>query len=95
MEMRRCLTGFKYIGDIIAELEEKEGNADSYLLGFEESYGYLSGGYVRDKDARGRQHAHLPDGLLLQAPGQDSGGRDQRAVREVRLLPERHPELRL
>ena len=51
IEMRRCLTGFKYIGDIIAELEEKEGNADSYLLGFEESYGYLSGGYVRDKDA--------------------------------------------
>ena len=51
VELRRCLTGFKYIGDIIAELEEKEGNADSYLLGFEESYGYLSGGYVRDKDA--------------------------------------------
>ena len=51
IEMRRCLTGFKYIGDIIAELEEKEGNADSFLLGFEESYGYLSGGYVRDKDA--------------------------------------------
>ncbi len=51
IELRRCLTGFKYIGDIIAELEEKEGNADSYLLGFEESYGYLSGGYVRDKDA--------------------------------------------
>ena len=51
VEMRRCLTGFKYIGDIIAELEEKEGNADSFLLGFEESYGYLSGGYVRDKDA--------------------------------------------
>ena len=51
VEMRRCLTGFKYIGDIIAELEQKEGNANSYLLGFEESYGYLSGGYVRDKDA--------------------------------------------
>ena len=51
VELRRCLTGFKYIGDIIAELEEKEGNADSFLLGFEESYGYLSGGYVRDKDA--------------------------------------------
>ncbi len=48
--LRRCLTGFKYIGDIIAELEEK-GEEDRYLLGFEESYGYLSGGYVRDKDA--------------------------------------------
>ncbi len=50
IEMRRCLTGFKYIGDIIAELEAK-GEEDRYLLGFEESYGYLSGGYVRDKDA--------------------------------------------
>ena len=50
IEMRRCLTGFKYIGDIIAELEA-QGGEDRYLLGFEESYGYLSGGYVRDKDA--------------------------------------------
>lgn len=50
VEMRRCLTGFKYIGDIIAELEE-QSRAEDYLLGFEESYGYLSGGYVRDKDA--------------------------------------------
>lgn len=50
VELRRCLTGFKYIGDIIAELEEKEGSADSYLLGFEESYGYLSGAHVQDKD---------------------------------------------
>lgn len=48
--IRRCLTGFKYIGDIIAELES-QGKEDSFLLGFEESYGYLSGGYVRDKDA--------------------------------------------
>ncbi len=51
IEMRRCLTGFKYIGDIIAEVEQKEGSYESFLLGFEESYGYLSGGYVRDKDA--------------------------------------------
>ena len=48
--LRRCLTGFKYIGDIIAELEA-QGCEERYLLGFEESYGYLSGGYVRDKDA--------------------------------------------
>ena len=46
----RVLTGFKYIGDQIALLEEK-GEEDRFLLGFEESYGYLSGGYVRDKDA--------------------------------------------
>lgn len=50
VEMRRVLTGFKYIGDQIALLE-KDGEADRYIFGFEESYGYLSGGYVRDKDA--------------------------------------------
>ena len=43
------LTGFKYIGEQIGLLEEK-GRADSYIFGFEESYGYLSGSYVRDKD---------------------------------------------
>jgi len=50
IEIRRVLTGFKYIGDQIALLEG-EGHPERYLLGFEESYGYLSGGYVRDKDA--------------------------------------------
>ena len=44
------LTGFKFIGEQIGLLEKK-GHADSYLFGFEESYGYLSGAYVRDKDA--------------------------------------------
>lgn len=44
------LTGFKYIGEQIAILE-KEGRADDFLLGFEESYGYLSGTHARDKDA--------------------------------------------
>ncbi|MBQ8208569.1 MAG: phospho-sugar mutase [Clostridia bacterium] len=44
------LTGFKFIGEQIGMLEEK-GHADSYIFGFEESYGYLSGSYVRDKDA--------------------------------------------
>lgn len=50
IELHRVLTGFKYIGDQIALLEET-GGADRYIFGFEESYGYLSGGYVRDKDA--------------------------------------------
>lgn len=50
IELRRVLTGFKYIGDQIADLEQA-GGADRYVFGFEESYGYLSGGYVRDKDA--------------------------------------------
>lgn len=43
------LTGFKFIGEQIGLLE-KDGKADSYIFGFEESYGYLSGSYVRDKD---------------------------------------------
>ncbi|MGN1094599.1 MAG: phospho-sugar mutase, partial [Candidatus Neoclostridium sp.] len=49
-EIFDVLTGFKYIGDVIAKLEKK-GEESRYLLGFEESYGYLSGTYVRDKDA--------------------------------------------
>ena len=49
-ELRRCLTGFKYIGDIITGLSDA-GEADRYIFGFEESYGYLSGDHVRDKDA--------------------------------------------
>lgn len=44
------LTGFKYIGEQIALLEEK-GAVENYLLGFEESYGYLCSPFVRDKDA--------------------------------------------
>ena len=49
-EIFDVLTGFKYIGDVIAKLEKK-GEEDRFVLGFEESYGYLSGCYVRDKDA--------------------------------------------
>lgn len=43
------LTGFKFIGEQIGKLE-KQGKEDSYIFGFEESYGYLTGTYVRDKD---------------------------------------------
>ena len=50
VEMRNVLTGFKWIGDQIAGLEAK-GEVDRFILGFEESYGYLAGPYVRDKDA--------------------------------------------
>ncbi len=49
-EMRRVLTGFKYIGDQIDQLKD-EGEEDRYLMGFEESYGYLVGTHARDKDA--------------------------------------------
>ena len=44
------LTGFKFIGEQIGLLEQ-QGKESSYIFGMEESYGYLSGGYVRDKDA--------------------------------------------
>ncbi len=50
IEMREVLTGFKYIGEQIGLLE-KDGEENRYILGFEESYGYLTGSYVRDKDA--------------------------------------------
>ncbi|MCI5723467.1 MAG: phospho-sugar mutase [Erysipelotrichaceae bacterium] len=50
VELRHTLTGFKWIGDQIAKLE-KDGQEDRFIFGFEESYGYLAGSYVRDKDA--------------------------------------------
>lgn len=50
VELREVLTGFKFIGEQIGFLEEK-GEESRYIFGFEESYGYLAGSYVRDKDA--------------------------------------------
>ncbi len=50
VELRHTLTGFKWIGDQIARLEAA-GEVDRFIFGFEESYGYLAGPYVRDKDA--------------------------------------------
>ena len=50
VELRRTLTGFKFIGEQIGNLEA-EGHAERFIFGLEESYGYLSGGHVRDKDA--------------------------------------------
>jgi len=50
VETRDVLTGFKYIGEQITAMEA-EGHPERYILGFEESYGYLSGPHVRDKDA--------------------------------------------
>lgn len=50
VELRHTLTGFKWIGDQILQLE-KAGEAERFIFGFEESYGYLAGDYVRDKDA--------------------------------------------
>ncbi|MBR3225727.1 MAG: phospho-sugar mutase [Atopobiaceae bacterium] len=47
--LRRTLTGFKFVGEQIGLLES-QGRAEEFLLGIEESLGYLSGAYVRDKD---------------------------------------------
>lgn len=47
---KNLLTGFKYIGELITDLEAK-GRADDFVMGFEESYGYLAGTHARDKDA--------------------------------------------
>lgn len=47
---KNLLTGFKYIGELITELES-QGRADDFVMGFEESYGYLAGTHARDKDA--------------------------------------------
>lgn len=50
VETVNVLTGFKFIGEVIGRLEA-EGREAEYIFGFEESYGYLTGSYVRDKDA--------------------------------------------
>ncbi len=50
VQVIEVLTGFKYIGEQILLLEQK-GEENRYIFGFEESYGYLTGSYVRDKDA--------------------------------------------
>lgn len=50
VDMRRVLTGFKYIGGVIAELEQRN-EKERFIFGFEESYGYLAGTHARDKDA--------------------------------------------
>ena len=52
IKLHDVLTGFKYIGEVIKNYE-KIGKADGFILGFEESYGYLFGSYARDKDAVG------------------------------------------
>lgn len=49
-ELRSVLTGFKYIGEIVTDLEKK-GETERFIMGYEESYGYLVGSHARDKDA--------------------------------------------
>ena len=73
-EVVNILTGFKYIGEQILLLEEK-GEQDRYIFGFEESYGYLSGGYVRDKDAVDASMLICEMAAYYKKTGQNSGRR--------------------
>lgn len=81
-ELRRCLTGFKYIGDIITELSDA-GQVDLFIFGFEESYGYLSGDHVRDKDA-------VNASLLICQMAQDYKLRGMNLAQAMRALYEKH-----
>lgn len=81
-EVRRVLTGFKYIGGAIGEFEAA-GEADRYLFGFEESYGYLSGTHVRDKDA-------VNASMLICQMAQYYRGKGMNLADALRELYERH-----
>lgn len=81
-ELRRCLTGFKYIGDIITELSDAS-QVDRFIFGFEESYGYLSGDHVRDKDA-------VNASLLICQMAQDYKLRGMNLAQAMRALYEKH-----
>ena len=81
-ELRRCLTGFKYIGDIITELSDA-GQVDRFIFGYEESYGYLSGDHVRDKDA-------VNASLLICQMAQDYKLRGMNLAQAMRALYEKH-----
>lgn len=81
-ELCRCLTGFKYIGDIITELSDA-GQVDRFIFGFEESYGYLSGDHVRDKDA-------VNASLLICQMAQDYKLRGMNLAQAMRALYEKH-----
>ena len=81
-ELRRCLTGFKYIGDIITKLSDA-GQVDRFIFGFEESYGYLSGDHVRDKDA-------VNASLLICQMAQDYKLRGMNLAQAMRALYEKH-----
>ena len=81
-EVRRVLTGFKYIGEQIGLLEA-EGQQDRFLFGFEESYGYLNGTHVRDKDA-------VDASMLICQMAQYYKAKGVNLVQAMRLLYEKH-----
>ena len=92
VECRNVLTGFKWIGDQIAKLEA-DGEVDRFIFGFEESYGYLAGPYVRDKDAINRLDADLRDGRLLPRQGLLYQGRAGAHLHRIWPLPEQGGQL--
>ncbi len=81
-ELRRTLTGFKYIGEQIARLES-DGEADRFMFGFEESYGYLAGTHVRDKDA-------VVASMLICQMARRYRSRGMTLVQAMRALYEKH-----
>ena len=81
-ELRRVLTGFKYIGEIIGQLETA-GEESRFIFGFEESYGYLSGSHVRDKDA-------VNASMLICQMAQDYKRRGMNLAQAMRALYDKH-----
>ena len=81
-ELRRVLTGFKYIGEQIGELEAV-GEEGRFIFGFEESYGYLSGSHVRDKDA-------VNAAMLICQMAQDYKRQGMNLAQAMRALYEKH-----
>jgi phosphoglucomutase len=74
VELVSVLTGFKYIGEVILGLEQK-GEESRFIFGFEESCGYLTGGYVRDKDAVDASLILVEAASALKKRGQTLPGR--------------------
>lgn len=81
-ELRRVLTGFKYIGEVIGQLEAA-GEVGRFVFGFEESYGYLSGSHVRDKDA-------VNASMLICQMARDYKRRGMSLAEAIRALYEKH-----
>ena len=94
VELRNVLTGFKWIGDQIAQLEEA-GEVDRFIFGFEESYGYLAGPFVRDKDAVIGSMLICEMAAYYRSIGSSPEGKDGRDLCTVRPLPEQGGQLRV
>ena len=94
VELRSVLTGFKWIGDQIAQLEAAD-EVDRFIFGFEESYGYLAGPYVRDKDAVIGSMLICEMAAYYRSIGSSSETENGRDLCTVRTLPEQSRQLRI